>query len=163
MIDIFGAKLLVQSLWGFALLGVTLVVLFLFFDRTLYGKAIKAASTNELAAHLVGISPNQMKAYSVALASGMAALAGVMIAPFTLAGGAIAVFIGIKGFAGAIIGGLDSPVGVVVGGLLVGVIEAFAAGTLASGYRDPVVFSMLLLMLLLRPSGFFGSQFKGRG
>ncbi|MCL5959893.1 MAG: branched-chain amino acid ABC transporter permease [Chloroflexi bacterium] len=162
VIDVLGAKLVVQSLWVFALVGITLILLYFFFQRTLYGKAIKASATNELAAQLVGINPNHMKAYSVALASGLAALAGVMIAPFTMAGGAIAMFIGIKGFAGAVVGGLDSPVGVVVGGLVVGLVEAFAAGLLASGYRDPVVFSLLLFMLLVRPSGLFGSAFKGR-
>lgn len=162
VVDILGAKVLVQSFWSFALLGITLVLFHLFFERTIYGKAIKAASTNALAAQLVGISPNQMKGYSVALASGLAALAGMMIAPFTLAGGAIAPFIGIKGFAGAVVGGLDSPIGVVAGGLIVGLVESFAAGLLASGYRDPVVFSLLLLMLLIRPSGLFGTRVKRR-
>lgn len=162
VIDFLGAKVLVQSLFSFALVGITLVLFYLFFERTIYGKAIQAASTNELAAQLVGISPNQMKAYSVALASGLAALAGVIIAPFTLAGGAISVFIGIKGFAGAIVGGLDSAVGVVGGGLIVGLVEAFAAGLLSSGYRDPVVFSLLLLTLLIRPSGLLGRDVKRR-
>ena len=162
VIDFLGAKVLVQSFWSFALLGITLVLFYLFFNRTIYGKAIKAASTNALAAQLVGISPNQMKGYSVALASGLAALAGMMIAPFTLAGGAIAPFIGIKGFAGAVVGGLDNPIGVVVGGLIVGLVESFAAGLLASGYRDPVVFSLLLLMLLIRPSGLFGKELRRR-
>src|SRR5512142_387538 len=162
VVDLLGAKVLVQSFWSFALLGITLVLFYFFFNRTIYGKAIKAASTNPLAAQLVGISPNQMKGYSVALASGLAALAGMMIAPFTLAGGAIAPFIGIKGFAGAVVGGLDSPVGVVAGGLIVGLVEAFAAGLLSSGYRDPVVFGLLLVMLLIRPSGLFGIQVKRR-
>lgn len=160
VVDFLGAKILVQSFWSFSLLGITLVLFYLFFNRTIYGKAIKAASTNPLAAQLVGISPNQMKAYSVALASGLAALAGMMIAPFTLAGGAIAPFIGIKGFAGAVVGGLDNPIGVVAGGLLVGLVEAFAAGLIASGYRDPVAFSLLLLALLVRPAGLFGTEDK---
>ncbi len=162
VVDFFGAKVLVQSFWSFALLGITLVLFYLFFNRTIYGKAIKAASTNPLAAQLVGISPNQMKGYSVALASGLAALAGMMIAPFTLAGGANAPFIGIKGFAGAVVGGLDNPIGVVVGGLIIGLVESFAAGLISSGYRDPVVFSVLLLTLLIRPSGLFGTQVRRR-
>jgi branched-chain amino acid transport system permease protein len=162
VVDFLGAKILVQSFWSFALLGITLALFYLFFNRTVYGKAIQAASTNAHAAQLVGINPNQMKGYSVALASGLAALAGMMIAPFTLAGGAIAPFIGIKGFAGAVVGGLDNPIGVVIGGLIVGLVESFAAGLLASGYRDPVVFSLLLLMLLVRPSGLFGTPIKRR-
>src|SRR5512142_535110 len=162
VVDLLGAKVLVQSFWSFALLGITLVLFYFFFNRTIYGKAIKAASTNPLAAQLVGINPNQMKGYAVALASALAALAGMMIAPFTLAGGAIAPYIGIKGFAGAVVGGLDSPIGVVAGGLIVGLVESFSAGLLSSGYRDPVVFSLLLLMLLIRPSGLFGIQVKRR-
>lgn len=163
VIDLLGVKVLIQSLWAFALLALTLVLLRLFFERTIYGKAMQAAATNELGAQLSGISPNRMKAYSVALASAIASLAGVMIAPFTLAGGAMAMSIGIKGFAGAMVGGLNSPSGVVAGGLIVGVVESFAAGTLASGYREPVAFSLLLLMLLVRPSGLFGNEFKGKG
>ncbi len=163
VVNVLGAKVLVQSLWAFGLLALSLIVLNLFFERTIYGKAMQAAATNELGAQLSGISPNRMKAYSVGLASALASLAGVMIAPFTLAGGALAMPIGIKGFAGAMVGGLGSPIGVVAGGLIVGVVESFAAGLLASGYRDPVAFSLLLLVLLFRPSGLFGSESKSRG
>lgn len=163
VIDLMGVKILIQSLWAFGLLALTLILLKLLFERTIYGKAMQAAATNELGAQLSGISPSQMKAYSVAVASGLASLAGVIIAPFTLAGGAMAVPIGIKGFAGAMVGGVSSPVGVVVGGLIVGVVESLAAGLLASGYRDPVAFSLLLLMLLVRPSGLFGGESRGRG
>lgn len=163
VVNVLCAKVLVQSLWAFGLLALSLIVLNLFFERTIYGKAMQAAATNELGAQLSGISPNRMKAYSVGLASALASLAGVMIAPFTLAGGALAMPIGIKGFAGAMVGGLGSPIGVVAGGLIVGVVESFAAGLLASGYRDPVAFSLLLLVLLFRPSGLFGSESKSRG
>jgi len=158
VINLFNVKILVQSLWVYGLLIIALLALYYFFGKTIEGQAIRAASYNEIAAKLVGISVERSRAYSLALAAGLAALAGVMMAPITLAGGAIGVPIAIKGFAGAIVGGIDKTGGAVAGGLIVGVVEAFAAGFLSSGLRDPAVFALLLLALLVRPDGIFGTK-----
>jgi branched-chain amino acid transport system permease protein len=94
----------------------------------------------------------------VGIAIALAAFGGTIIGPITLVGGAGGVGIAIKGFVGAILGGLDSPIGCAAGGLLVGVIEKLLEGQFSYGVADPAVYSLLLAMLLVRPQGLFGSR-----
>ena len=151
-----GVEVAAQQLWVLALLALALLATYLFFDRTTYGKAIRAAANNPLGARLVGIDVDRARAVSVAIAVALAAFGGSIIGPITLVGGAAGVAIGIKGFVGAIVGGLESPVGCAAGGLLVGVIEKLLEGEFGYGIADPVVYSLLLAMLLVRPQGLFG-------
>ena len=153
-----GVAIPYQSMWVVALLGVALVLMYLFFERTYYGKAIRAAANNPTGARLVGINITNARAISVGIAIAVAAFGGTIIGPITLVGGAAGVAISIKGFVGAIIGGLESPVGCVVGGLLVGVVEKLLQGQFSYGVSDPLVYSLLLLALLFRPQGLFGSR-----
>ncbi len=148
----------VQSLWVWALLIVALIALYAFFERTYYGKAIRAAADNPLGARLIGIDVRSTRAISVALAVALAAYGGTIIGPITLVGGAGGFGLAIKGFVGAIVGGLTSPVGCVAGGLLVGVIESFARVALRIGRRRSGRVLALLLMLLVRPQGLFGRR-----
>jgi branched-chain amino acid transport system permease protein len=145
-----------QSVWVLVLLALALGVLYLFFDRTYYGKAIRAAANNPLGARLVGIDVTGTRAISVGIAIAVAAFGGTIIGPITLVGGAGGIAISIKGFVGAVVGGLESPVGCVAGGLLVGVVEKLLQGWLSYGVSDPIVYSLLLLGLVVRPQGLFG-------
>ena len=151
-----GVTIPYQSVWVLVLLGVALGVLYLFFDRTYYGKAIRAAANNPLGARLVGIDVTGTRAISVGIAIAVAAFGGTIIGPITLVGGAGGIAISIKGFVGAVVGGLESPVGCVAGGLLVGIVEKLLQGVFSYGVADPIVYSLLLLGLLLRPQGLFG-------
>ncbi len=151
-----GVEIAAQQLWVLALLALALLATYLFFERTTYGKAVRAAAGNPLGARLVGIDVNRARAVSVAIAIALAAYGGSIIGPITLVGGAGGVAIGIKGFVGAIVGGLESPVGCAAGGLLVGVVEKLLEGQVGYGIADPVVYSLLLAMLLVRPQGLFG-------
>ena len=153
-----GVELGAQQLWALALLVVALAVLRLFFDRTTYGKAIRAAANNPLGARLVGIDVDRARAVSVGIAIALAAFGGTLIGPITLVGGAGGVAISIKGFVGAIVGGLDSPLGCTLGGLFVGVLEKLLEGRYGYGIAEPIVYSLLLVTLLVRPAGFFGSR-----
>jgi branched-chain amino acid transport system permease protein len=159
-INLGGTSIQVQSMWVLGLLLVALAVLYLFFERTYYGKAIRAAANNPAGAALVGIDVTRARAVSVGLSIALAAYGGTIIGPITLVGGAGGTAIAIKGFVGAIIGGLESPVGCVAGGLLVGVIEKLIQGLpgVSYGVSDPIVYSLLLIGLLLRPQGLFGSR-----
>jgi branched-chain amino acid transport system permease protein len=157
-ITVGGATVQIQSLWIFALLLVALAALYGFFERTYYGKAIRAAANNPLGARLIGIDVTSARAISVGLAIALAAYGGTIIGPITLVGGAGGVAIAIKGFVGAIVGGLDSPVGCVVGGLLVGIVEKLLQSGVGASSADPAVYALLLLMLLLRPQGLFGTH-----
>lgn len=157
-VQVGGAIVQAQSLWVFALLLVALAALYLFFERTYYGKAIRAAAENPLGARLVGIDVNSARAISVALGIALAAYGGTIIGPITLVGGAAGFALTIKGFVAAIVGGLESPVGCVAGGFVVGVLQVFLQSRMSYDVADPVVYSVLLLMLLVRPQGLFGRR-----
>jgi branched-chain amino acid transport system permease protein len=157
-LEVGGAMVQVQSLWVFALLIVALAALHVFFERTYYGKVIRAAAENPLGARLVGIDVNSARAVSVALGIALAAYGGTIIGPITLVGGAAGFALTIKGFVAAIVGGLESPVGCVAGGFVVGVLQVFLQSRMSYDVADPVVYSVLLLMLLVRPQGLFGRR-----
>ena len=147
-----------QSIWVAALLAVALFALYVFFERTYYGKAIRAAADNPLGARLTGIDVRSTRAISVGLGIALAAYAGTIIGPITLVGGAAGFALTIKGFVAAILGGLESPVGCVAGGLVVGVLEALVTVQFGNDVAEPIVYALLLVMLLLRPQGLFGRR-----
>jgi len=153
-----GVAIQKQSLWVFTLLAVAFAALWLLFDRTTFGKAIRAAAGNPIGAQLVGIDVNAARSASVGIAVALAAFGGTLIGPVTLVGGTVGTAIAIKGFVGAIVGGLDSPVGCVAGGLTVGVIDKMLAGWLPYQAVDPIVYALLLLGLIVRPQGVFGRK-----
>jgi branched-chain amino acid transport system permease protein len=153
-----GVEIAAQQVWVLALLALALGVLGVFFERTTYGKAIRAAANDPTGAQLVGIDVDRARSISVAIAVALAAFGGVIIGPITLVGGAAGIGIAIKGFVGGIVGGLDSPVGCTVGGLLVGILEKLLEGRFGYGVSDPVVYGLLIAMLLVRPQGLFGRR-----
>lgn len=147
-----------QGLW---ILGSVLVVgigLWFLFQRSWLGRAMRASSENPRAARLMGISPKRMSTVAFAIAGGMGALAGALIAPIASANYDSGLFFGLKGFSAAVLGGLGSPLGALVGGLLLGLIESVTAGYLSSSYKDALALGLLVVMLLVRPSGLLGSK-----
>ena len=128
----------------------------LFIDRTLLGKAIVATAANQLAARLVGINPRRIVGLSFAISAAIGAVAGILIAPITLTSYDVGTLLALKGFAAAMLGGMGSALGAVVGGLLLGLLEAFAAGYLSSQYKDAVAFLVILIVLFAMPRGLFG-------
>ncbi len=157
-INIGGAALLPQSLWVVGGTVVIVVALQLFFVHARIGKAMLATAFNPLAAQLVGISTRWMLLLSFALAAGIGAIAGILIAPITLTYAGVGIMLGLKGFSAAIVGGLGNPMGAMAGGLVVGIAEAMTAGYISSAYKDAVAFLIILAVLLVRPSGLFGRR-----
>lgn len=153
---VLGATLLPQSLWVLAGTAITVLALWLFFQRTLFGKAITATSANRLAAQLVGVDTNKVVAVSFALSGAIGALAGILITPITLTSYDVGTLLALKGFAAAMLGGMGNPLGAVVGGLLLGMVEQLSAGLLSSKYKDAVAFILILLTLFVLPNGLFG-------
>lgn len=151
------AAILPQSLWVLGLSLVVLVMLYLFFHRTLVGKAMRAAADNPFGASLIGISVGRIVALAFALSGALGAMAGILITPITSMNVEAGLMLGLKGFAAAILGGYGSTVGAVVGGLLLGTMEAFGAGFVSSAYKDAIAFVVLLAILFIRPAGLFGS------
>lgn len=158
VVNILGARVLVQSLWVIGLMLVAVILVDRFFALTMLGKAMRAAAMNQQAARLVGIDPALVKTSAVVLASALATLAGLTAAPFLLAGGFYGLPVGIKGFTAAIIGGYERSLAVVAGGLIVGVFEALLTGLISSSLRDMITFALLIVALAVKPEGIFGAR-----
>ena len=161
-INILGATILPQSLWVIAGAVAIFVLLRLFFTRTLTGKAVLATADSRIAASLVGINPNSMMTLSFAVSAAIGALAGVLVTPITLTSYDLGVAIGLKGFAAAMLGGMGIPAGALVGGLLLGLIEALMAGYVSSAYKDAVAFVIILAVLSVMPQGLLGRKAMDR-
>jgi len=156
-----GVTVQAQSLWIWATLLVVLVVLYLFLERTLTGKALRACAINRRAAQLMGINPGRMSLLAFALAAALGALGGIVLGPVVRPVYDMGLMLGLRGFVAAIVGGLVSAPGAVVGGLLLGVIENVAAGVTDPTYRSVVSFVILIAILLFRPQGIIGRGEKG--
>lgn len=151
-----GAHIQVQSLWILAITLLAFAGLFYFFEKTYPGKAVKACVINPNAAELMGINPQSMSLLAFAIAGGMGALAGVVFTPITLASYDMGLMFGLKGFVAAVLGGLTSIPGALVGGVLLGVLESLGAGYISSGYKDALAFLILVLILFIKPDGLLG-------
>ena len=152
---IAGATILPQHLWIF---GVTVLIIIgsrIFFNYSIAGKAMRACAYNRQAASLVGIDVRKMVLFSFMISSAVGSMAGIIIAPLTMTSYDVGVMLGIKGFCAAIIGGMGTGAGTIMGGLLLGVLEAFGAGLISASYKDAITFVILLLILFIRPQGIF--------
>jgi len=156
-ITLFGAVIQPQYLWVIGFLIVIVIALSIFFDRTIVGKAMSACADNPNAASLVGINVNQMILLSFALSAAIGAVAGITITPISLMEYDRGAMLAVKGFGAAILGGLGSFPGAILGGLIMGTIESFGAGLISSGYKDAFALIVLLIVLFFRPSGILGS------
>ena len=124
--------------------------------KSIYGKAVVATAADRGAAGLMGINTSLVITFSYALSSMTAAFAGVLVAPVTLTGASMGGVLGLKAFSVAIIGGLSSGMGVVVGGLILGITETLTGFYISTGYKDVPGLVLLLLVLSLKPAGLFG-------
>jgi len=154
-LTLLGAALARQNFWVLGLAGGIMLLLFLLFERTYLGSALRATVMNRDASRLMGIAPAKMSLIAYTLSAALGAVAGVVITPIALATYDMGIMLGLKGFVAAVLGGLVSAPGAVVGGLFLGVIESFSAGLISSGYRDAIAFALLLLVLGIRPTGLF--------
>jgi branched-chain amino acid transport system permease protein len=139
----------VQSVLVIATSALAIIALYLFFDRTLAGKALHATAVNRLGARLCGISPDFAGALTFALAALLCAFCGVLVGPITTVYYDSGFLISLKGFVGAIIGGLVSYPAAAAGALLVGIIEAYSSFW-ASAFKEVIVFTLIIPVLLWR-------------
>jgi branched-chain amino acid transport system permease protein len=156
-IVIFGAVVQPQYFWVIGFLILIVVVLTIFFEKTIVGKAMSACADNADAAKLVGINAQRMILLSFALSAAIGAVAGITVTPISLMEYDRGAMLAVKGFGAAILGGLGSFPGAVVGGLIMGTIESLGAGLISSGYKDAFALIVLLVVLFFKPSGILGS------
>jgi branched-chain amino acid transport system permease protein len=157
-ISIGGAALAPQSLWVLGTTAAIVAALWLFFNRTLAGKAILATSVDPLAAQLVGINTQWVLRVSFALSAAIGAIGGILLTPITMTSYDVGIMLGLKGFVAAVVGGLGNGLGAVVGGLMVGIIEAMSAGYISSAYKDAAPFLLIFVVLFFLPRGLFGAK-----
>lgn len=137
--------------------GVLMILLRLFVRKTSMGKAMQAVAQDKTMASLVGININTIISITFIISSGLAAVAGLMVAMYYgLVNYSIGYIAGIKAFTAAVLGGIGSIRGAMFGGILLGLIESLGAGYISSEYKDAYAFIILVIILLVKPEGLFG-------
>lgn len=138
-----------QTLWVLASSALLIAALYLFFERTLYGKALRATAINRIGARLMGISTVMAGKLSFLLAALIGAFSGILIAPITTIYYDTGFLIGLKGFVGAIVGGLSSYPVAAAGAILVGLLESYSSFW-ASAFKEVIVFTLIIPVLVWR-------------
>jgi len=158
-IDVFGVHMPLDYLIIIITTILILIVLYLFLRKTRLGKAMRATSQNRKGAMLMGINVERMDMLSFGIGAGLAGAAGTL---WVVSGQVFNPYMGsipaIKAFAIVIIGGLGSIPGAIIGGLIYGIAENFAIFTLGGAWKDAVSFIILILVLIIRPTGIFGES-----
>jgi branched-chain amino acid transport system permease protein len=143
-------------------IGSTIVLcamLFALFRFTRVGIAMQAASQNQLAAYYMGIPVRRLNGLIWAISAAVAGVAGMLLAPITFVHANMG-FIGLKAFPAAVIGGFGSLPGAIVGGLIIGVVEALSGFYLPEGFKDTAAYVVVLVMLVVKPNGLFGETMR---
>lgn len=148
-----GVSIRSQDFWVIGTMIVMAVGILLFQEYARWGKGLHATADQPVAARIVGISPWIASAIAFGIAGFVGAIAGVVSSPITLTTWSAGLLLGLKGFVGAVLGGLVSIRAAVVGSLILGMLEAYVAAYVSSGLRDAVAFLILILVLMVRPTG----------
>lgn len=132
-----------------------MLLLWAFLKYTALGTAMRAASQDRIGAEMIGIDVPRTRSLAYAMSAALAGAAGVLIGPLWYVHQSMGVMMGLKGFTAAVIGGMGSMPGAIIGGLCVGMIENLSTGYVSSTWKDAIVFGILLIMLSVRPDGIF--------
>lgn len=152
----FGAAIVpAQSVAIVVVSVITVVVLYVFLQRTAFGTAMRAAADNRYAASVIGINTKLVNGVTWGIAGAVAGIAGLMIAPLFGAYFFMGLTVGLKGFAAAVVGGFGNLWGAVAGGMIIGLAETFGAFFISSQWKDALTMVVLILFLLVRPQGLF--------
>ncbi len=157
-VRLLGVQLSAQLLLAFAAALLVMVLFEVGIRATLLGKAMRATAADPDCARTMGINIRRMISLAFVLSGLLAGLAGILIAPLTGIDPAFGLELMIKGFVAAVVGGLGSSGGAMVGGIFVGLLELLVGGYVSSAARNGVVFSILILVLAVRPQGLLGKQ-----
>lgn len=149
----------VEQMVVIAATAVLCALLFALFKYSKVGIAMQASSQNQLAAYYMGIPVKRINGLVWGLAAGVAAIAGLLLAPITFVHANMG-FIGLKAFPAAVVGGFGSLPGAIVGGLVIGIVESLAGFYAPAGVKDVAPYVVVLVMLMVRPNGLFGEKLR---
>ena len=145
-----------EDLWNISVIASIIIVLHLFITRSKWGRAMQAVAQSRETATLMGINVRHMILLVFVLNAVLAAVAGILAAPIWYVRYDVGVYVGVKAFVAAIIGGFNQIKGALVGGFAVGLAETFAAAYISTAYRDAFAMILLLIVLLIKPEGIVG-------
>lgn len=155
-IQLMGASLHLQVFWIIGITFIVLLIIWYFFEKTLVGIAMRACAENPLGASLMGISVQKVSFLAWVFGATIGAVAGMVVAPLIFTQYTSGVMPMVKGFIAMSIGGLSSMYGAAAGGFLLGMFESYTIGLISSKFSDAIVFTLLILILMLKPEGLFG-------
>jgi branched-chain amino acid transport system permease protein len=159
VVNIGGAAISLEQLMIIVMTAALCAVLFVFFRYTRVGVAMQATSQNQLAAYYMGIPVSRINTLIWGLSAAVATFAGILLAPITFVHANMG-FIGLKAFPAAVVGGFGSIPGAIAGGIIIGLVESFAGFYLPEGFKDVAAYIVVLLVLMIRPSGLFGEKLR---
>jgi branched-chain amino acid transport system permease protein len=162
IIDVFGITMSVQRLLVIGIAFLLIMLVQLFIKKTKVGSTIEAVAQNPEGANLVGINVKWVSSLTFAISTGLAALAACLVAPIFILSPSMGALLGMKAFVIVILGGLGSIPGAIVGGLILGLLEALGGGYISSSYKDVFGFGALVLIMAIKPRGLFGKEVQGR-
>ena len=160
-INLFGGELVVSYITLVTILVciVIMVCLVAFINKTRTGKAMRACSEDKGASQLMGINVNNTISMTFAIGSALAAIAGVLLcSAYPVLNPTTGLMPGIKAFTAAVFGGIGSVPGALIGGILLGIIEIFAKAYISTQLSDAIVFAVLIIVLLVKPTGLLGKK-----
>lgn len=160
-VNIAGIVINGQQMLILGITAVLMVVLTYIVQKTKTGKAMRAASFDTETAQLMGIDSDRIISLTFGIGSALAAVAGVLVGVYyNSIDPLMGIMPGMKAFVAAVLGGIGILPGAVVGGLILGIVEALVSGFISSTFRDAAAFAILILVLLVRPAGIFGKDTK---
>jgi len=146
-------RMVPQSIWIVIIAIICMILLHYFMSSSNIGTIMRAAAQDKIAASVLGINTTLTRQLTWALASLMAGIGGILLAPVFGVYATMGMLVGLKGFAAAVLGGYGNMYGAMVGGLIIGLVETFASGYINSDFKDIILFGVLLLVLFYMPRG----------
>lgn len=154
-VEFMGLRMQAQSLAIIVVVAVLAIAMHQISQKTKFGKSLRAVSQNRETASLMGINVSRTIALGIGCATGLAGIAGILMAPITFVSADLGLPLLIKSFIAAVLGGFGSYPGALIGGVIIGVLDNLIGFYISSEYRDVILFGLLIIMLLVRPSGLF--------
>lgn len=163
VVELWGATIPTHALWLILIAALVVGGLRLFYRKTLLGLSMAAASADPDGATTTGIDVNRARQYTFLLGGGVGAIAGILVTPLIAMNYHMGIVYTLKGFAAAILGGIANPIGAVVGGVVLGLLESTASVVFPSGYRDAVAMVFLIVIMIVMPNGLLGRAGRAGG